>query len=210
MEFLTETRSQPIASRNKYQVNVLLLLYIIITTYSIFDQTNQNNKRNQKRSLLIKLFIPITAYLFHIIEKKINYGKALPIEFYAITFIIMFIEYIVSIFDQDSNLMTGKLEFYEIIYPVAVFSTYFFTKLITNNSYIHISVVIVTYLITNILMSLLYKNNYSYSECTFYSILLNDNEFCDEYILKIIYLINLVYTLMLVSLLLFVIYIIFT
>ena len=50
----------------KYLVDLLAVLYPVLVIYSIFDQDHAETTRNEKRTLLIKSFILITALIVYL------------------------------------------------------------------------------------------------------------------------------------------------
>lgn len=167
----------------KYLVDLLAVLYPVLVIYSIFDQDHAETTRNEKRTLLIKSFILITALIVYL------KNWADPI-FYIWSLFIITVELFNSIGKYDS-IDRESFPITEILSPIGVCAVFFVVyKYVTNKNFIgSVIAALVTYLIINVITSF-DENKSKYSECTFYSILLNDGDFCDDYIKNLIFIIN--------------------
>tara|TARA_Y100000389_G_C17467748_1_gene527251 strand:- start:4797 stop:5396 length:600 start_codon:yes stop_codon:yes gene_type:complete len=167
----------------KYLVDILAVLYPVLVIYSIFDQDYAETTRNEKRTLLIKSFILITALIVYLN----NWGA--PI-FYIWSLFIITVELFNSIGKYDS-IDRESFPITEILSPIGVCAVFFVVyKYVTNKNFIgSVIAALVTYLIINVITSF-DENKSKYSECTFYSILLNHGDFCDDYIKNLIFIIN--------------------
>lgn len=167
----------------KYLVDILAVLYPVLVIYSIFDQDYAETTRNEKRTLLIKSFILITALIVYL------KNWADPI-FYIWSLFIITVELFNSIGKYDS-IDRESFPITEILSPIGVCAVFFVVyKYVTNKNLIgSVIAALVTYLIINVITSF-DENKSKYSECTFYSILLNDGDFCDDYIKNLIFIIN--------------------